>query len=201
MSRLQVLTLAAVLAASGAPAQIRPAETPKPEAPRAEAPARTAASALDELFARLAASKDEEEAKGIAGLIERRFARSGSDTADLLMERAGLAMKGQDPALAVELLDRVTTLRPDWAEAWSRRAAAFHTLDDPAQAMLDLQQALVREPRHFNAWIALGHVETSNGDKRRALAAYRQALRIHPHLAGVARMIDSLAPEIDGRDL
>lgn len=203
MIRLPVATLAAAasFAAAGALAQTRPAEAPKPEAPKAEAPARTAASTLDELFARLAASKDEDEAKGIAGLIERRFTRSGSDTADLLMERAGIAMKDKDSALAVELLDRVTTLKPDWAEAWSRRAAAFYTLDDPGQAMLDLQQALVREPRHFNAWIALGHVEMSNGDKRRALAAYRQALKIHPHLANVTKMIDSLSPDIDGRDL
>ena len=137
----------------------------------------------------------------MAGLIERRFARSGSDTADLLASRAGEALKGGDAALAVELLDRVTQLRPDWAEGWSRRGAAFFRLEDPARALGDLETALTREPRHFGAWMALGHLEMATGDKRRALAAYRQALKLHPHLDGVKAMIARLAPEIDGRDL
>ncbi|MDB5592377.1 hypothetical protein [Enterovirga sp.] len=192
-----LLALAVALAAPAASAQTRPPEGPRPgpEAPR------TPASTLDDLFTRLADSKDEDEANGIAALIQRRFARSGSDTADLLMERAGTALKAQDAALAVELLDRVTQLKPDWAEAWSRRAAAFHGLDDPGQAMQDLQRALAREPRHFTAWVALGHLEFASGDKRRALLAYRQALRIHPHLGAVKGIVDRLAPDIEGRDL
>src|SRR3712207_7518034 len=53
------------------------------------------------------AAKDESEANGVANLIERRWSRSGSDTADLLMSRASEALKAKDQALAVELLDRV----------------------------------------------------------------------------------------------
>ena len=158
-------------------------------------------STLDDLFARLAAAGDETEAKGVAGLIERRFAQSGSPTADLLMARSGEALQGKDAALAVELLDRVTTLKPDWAEAWSRRAAAFYMLDDPASALADIRQALSREPRHFDSWAALGHVEMAAGNKKRALEAYRRALSIHPFLPGLRESVDKLAPEIDGRDL
>src|SRR5215207_1728425 len=93
---------------------------------------------LDELFTRLAGAKDESEANGIAALIEQRWARSGSDTADLLMSRAGEALKAKDYALAIELLDRVLALQPDWAEAWNRRATAFYLLDDPASSMADI---------------------------------------------------------------
>lgn len=158
-------------------------------------------STLDELFARLAAAKDADEANGVAGLIERRLERSGSDTADLLMTRAGLALKAEDGALAVELLDRATQLRPGWSEAWNQRAAAFFQLDDPVRAMADLQQALALEPRHFAAWTALGHLEMANGDKVLALAAYRRALAIHPFLPDLRKLVDRLAPDIDGRDL
>ena len=156
---------------------------------------------LDELFARLAGAKDDEEAKGIAGLIERRFERSGSDTADLLMQRSGEAIRGEDAALAVELLDRVTQLKPDWAEAWNRRAAAFYQLDDPARAIMDLQESLAREPRHFGAWIALGHVEMAAGDKQKALLAYRKALALYPLQPELKKTIERLAPDVDGRDL
>ena len=171
----------------------------KPAGPKAEQPKRP--STLDDLYARLAASKDEDEAKGVASLITRRLERSGSDTADLLLSRAGAAMQGRDPALAVELLDRVTQLRPGWAEAWLRRAAAFWQLDDPSRALMDLQEALVREPRHFTAWMVLGQIEMSSGDKGRALAAYRRALRIHPFLDDAEKAVTKLSPDVDGRDL
>lgn len=171
----------------------------RPEPKPAEAP--RGPTTLDDLYGRLAAAADEEEAKGVAGLIERRLERSGSDTADLLLSRAGEALKGRDAALAVELLDRVTQLRPGWAEAWLRRAAAFWRLDDPSRALMDLEEALVHEPRHFTAWMMLGHLEMSSGDKARALAAYRRALKIHPFLSDAEKAVKRLAPEVDGRDL
>ena len=156
---------------------------------------------LDELFTRLAGAKDENEANGVANLIERRWARSGSDTADLLMSRAEEALKAKEFPLAVELLDRVLTLRPEWAEAWHRRATAFFLLDDPVSAIADIQRVLTREPRHFGAWAGLGHIYMSAGDKTRALEAYRKALTLHPHIESVRPLVDKLAPEIDGRDI
>lgn len=156
---------------------------------------------LDDLFARLAAAKGETEANGVATLIERRWARSGSDTADLLMSRAGEALKAKDYALAVELLDRVVALQPSWAEAWSQRATAFYLLDDPVSAIADLRQALAREPRHFAALAGLGQIYLANGDKSRALDAFRRALAIHPYLDPVRPAVERLAPDVDGRDL
>src|ERR671916_2299825 len=137
---------------------------------------------LDDLFNRLAAAKDEAEAKGIANLIERRWLRSGSDTADLLMTRATDAIQKKEFPLAIELLDRVIALQPEWAEAWNRRATAFFLLDDIASSMADLRQVLAREPRHFGAWAGLGHIYSASGDKGRALEAYRKALTLHPHI-------------------
>lgn len=156
---------------------------------------------LDDLFTRLAESKDASEAKGVANLIERRLSHSGSDTADLLMARSGEALQSKDAALAVELLDRVTQLKPDWAEAWSRRATAFYLLDDPADALADLHQALSHEPRLFDAWVAVGQIEMADGNKPLALQAFRRALAIHPYLEHVKEMVERLAPDIDGRDL
>lgn len=193
---LAAASLLLAMPASGAPgdaAPARPAEKPATESPRR--------GSLDELFGRLAAAKDEAEAKGVANLIERRMARSGSDTADLLMSRAGEALEGKDAALAIELLDRVTQLRPDWAEAWHRRAAAFFVLDDPADALADLHQALSREPRLFGAWVSLGQVHMSGGDKAGALMAFRRALALHPQLPEIKTLVERLSPDIEGRDL
>ncbi|MBV9076388.1 MAG: hypothetical protein JO048_02760 [Methylobacteriaceae bacterium] len=204
MSRPIAFALAVALAASEPGPAVAQAQldqtSPQRTGPDAPQPPRRATT-LDDLFARLAAAKDETEANGVANLIERRFGRSGSDTADLLMERAGIALGAKDAPLAVELLDRVTSLKPDWAEAWSRRATAFYLLDDTAAAVADLREALRREPRHFGAWSALGAIALSNDDKKRALEAFRHALAIHPYLEDAKKAVERLAPEVDGRDL
>lgn len=198
-----LFALTAALAARPGFAQDAPAAREKPDASRAEpgkAPAQKPSS-LDDLFARLSAAKDESEANGIANLIERRWARSGSDTADLLMSRATEAIHKKEYPVAVELLDRVLALEPQWAEAWNRRATAFYLLEDPASAMADVRQVIEREPRHFGAWAGLGHMYMASNDRSRALEAYRKALALHPHLGKLKEVVDRLAPEIDGRDL
>ena len=177
------------------------AQDDRPAKPRPGHAEQKRGATLDDLFSRLAAAKDETEAKGVASLIERRWMRSGSDTADLLMARAGEAIKAEDFPLAIELLDRVIALQPAWAEAWNRRATAFYLLDDPASAMSDIRQVLAREPRHFAAWAGLGHIYLASGDKARALDAFRRALAIHPHHEAARTAVERLAPEIEGRDL
>lgn len=198
---LVLLALACPVATGGlaqAPAQSRP---DKADAKPVEGKTKRPPATLDDLFARLAAAKDASEAAGVANLIERRWARSGSDTADLLMSRAGDALKAKDFPLAVELLDRVVTLRPEWAEAWHRRATAFFLLDDPVSAIADIRRVLAKEPRHFGAWAGLGHIYMSGGDKKRALEAYRKALALHPQMPKLRELVDRLGPEIDGRDI
>jgi tetratricopeptide (TPR) repeat protein len=182
-------------ALAGEPAVRRTAEADPPAA------AQPQRNSTDELFDRLANAKDEAEGKGIASLIERRWARSGSDTADLLLGRAGEAAEAKDYPLAIELLDRVLVLEPNWAEAWYRRATVFFLMDDPLSSMADLRQVLDREPRHFGAWAGLGHIFMSSDDKARAVEAYRRALKIHPQLASVQTLVDRLTPQVDGQDL
>ena len=156
---------------------------------------------LDDLYARLKAAGDPGEAKAVAGLIGRRLGRSGSATVDLLTERARTAMSADDLPLAVELMDRATTLEPTWSEGWSRRAILFARMSDPGDAMADLQRALVLEPRHFEAWAALGQLYLAGDDKRRALEAFRRAEAVYPLWDVVRKAIDALAPDVDGRDL
>jgi tetratricopeptide (TPR) repeat protein len=195
--RLFALTLALTLVAVPAAGQnAGPAKEPadKPAAERKP-------STLDELFERLGKAKDEAEAKGIASLIERRWARSGSDTADLLLSRASQATAKKEYPLAIELLDRVLALEPNWVEPWYQRATAFYLLDDPASALADIRQVLTREPRHFGAWVGLGHIFMASEDKPRALEAFRRALKIYPQLPSVQTMVERLAPEVDGKDL
>ncbi|MCZ8099866.1 MAG: tetratricopeptide repeat protein [Burkholderiales bacterium] len=158
-------------------------------------------SSIDELFERLQRSKTEEEAKGIADAIQRRWMRSGSDTADLLMDRALDALKAGDQPLSVELLDRVVTLQPGWAEGWNKRATVFFMMGDNTRSMADLRETLAREPRHFGALAGLGMILRTNGDDKRAYDAFKRALAINPHMAEVKSAVERLAPDYEGRDI
>lgn len=163
-------------------------------------PARTDEQ-LDSLFARLAAADDAVEARGVVRLINRHWLRSGSDTADLLMTRAREAMREHDHALAVELLDRVIAMQPDWAEAWNRRSVAFHRLGDPLAAMADIHRTVSLEPRHFGAWAGLGHILRESGDEAAALASYEHALSINPHIPRLEPIAEKLRRDLYGVDL
>lgn len=198
--------LTAFLILTAHPLGAQEAARPKDPAVRSKDPAPPAkpaprASTLDDLFDRLSKAETEREAEGIASLIERRFSRSGSDTADLLLSRAAEAYAKKDFPLAIELIDRVLTIQPNWAEAWYKRATVFYQLDDPVGAMADLHRALKIEPRHFNAWTGLGHILMASDDKARALAAYRRVLQINPQMDEVKTIIERLRPEVDGQDL
>jgi len=197
--------LAAVLAAGLAWPNAASAQSERPpaRAPAAEKakPAPTRPTTLDDLFARLQRTKDEVEAKGIAGAIERRWLRSGSDTADLLMSRALEAQQGGDQPLAIELLDRVVTLQPGWAEGWNKRATIFFMMGDTSRAMKDLQEVLALEPRHFGALAGLGIILRGNGDDKHAYEAFKKALAVNPFLPEVREAVERMAPDVEGRDI
>ena len=195
-----ILSLSLVSHPLGAQEPSRPKNAPRDQAQPAK-PSPPRVSSLDELFERLGKAQSEREAEGIASLIERRFSRSGSDTADLLLSRAAEAFGKKDFPLSIELIDRVLALQPNWAEAWYKRATVFYQLDDPVGAMADLHRALKIEPRHFNAWTGLGHILMASDDKARALQAYRKVLEINPQMDDVKTIVTRLAPEVDGQDL
>ena len=73
---------APVAAQLGAPAHRAGEERKAPQPP----------VTLEDLYERLKTAEDAAEAKGIAALIGRRLARSGSATVDLLSDRARQAM-------------------------------------------------------------------------------------------------------------
>lgn len=202
MTHVRILLAALLLAAPPALAQA-PAPKPKAEAAPPKTPApppKTRAQRLDELFVQLKSAPDAEAAKPIEKSIELLWLRSGSDTVDLLMTRALESAKG-DNDTAISLLDSVVGLAPDYAEAFNRRATLFFIKKDYERSMLDIREVLSHEPRHFNAWSGLGRILQDVGNKKKALAAFRKALELHPHIDGLKRQVESLSIEVEGRDI
>lgn len=156
---------------------------------------------LDFLFGALKVAPDEDSAKSIEERIWAQWMTSGSDTANLLMNRAKQAVEGGDHDLAIRLLDAVVEVKPRYVEGWNRRATVFFLKKDYAAALKDLRKVLTLEPRHFGALAGLGLIMQEIGSDKDALAAYRRAVDIHPQLKGMADKIKSLAEKVEGRDI
>jgi tetratricopeptide (TPR) repeat protein len=180
-----------------ASAQSRHWVTPPGAAPHG--PRGDRARNLDALFGALKAAPDEASAKAVEDRIWAAWLVSGSETTNLLMTRVKNAIEGHEVDLALRLLDAIIEIRPQYVEAWNRRATVFFMKKDFANALADLRQVLRREPRHFGALENVGLIMQEIGDDKNALAAYRKALAIHPRLKGLAEKIRVLADKVDGR--
>jgi tetratricopeptide (TPR) repeat protein len=156
---------------------------------------------VDDLFRRLQATTDPQEATGIAGLIERFWLHSGSDTADLLMSRAIAAMQAKEFDVALTLLTRIVELQPKWAEAWNKRATLRFEMDDLNGSMEDIEKVLTLEPRHFGALSGMGIILQREGLDKRALEAFRKVLEIYPAMESIREVTDKLTIEVEGRGI
>src|SRR5260221_2747581 len=156
---------------------------------------------LDRLFAALKVALDDESAKYIENRIWAIWLASSSDTANLLMGRAKTATDSKDFDLAIRLLNATIDIRPDFTEAWNRRATVYYTKKDFGRALADIHEVLAREPRHFGALSGLGIILEELGDDKRALDAFRRALAIHPHLERIPELVQKLSEKIEGRDI
>ena len=156
---------------------------------------------LDFLFGALKAAPDEASAKHVEARIWALWMQTPSDTAALLMMRAKAAMDAQQMDVALKLLDAVVKLRPDYVEGWNRRATLYYLQNDYAHSLQDIEQVLVREPRHFGALAGLGMIMQDLGDEKRALDAFRKALAVNPHLDKVPELVKTLTEKVEGRDI
>jgi tetratricopeptide (TPR) repeat protein len=156
---------------------------------------------IDFLFEALKAAPDEDIAKQVESRIWAIWLASGSDTTDLLMNRVKAAIEAKDTALAVQLLDSIIEIKPDYIEAWNRRATLFFSMKDYGRAMTDIREVLNREPRHFGALAGLGMILEELGDDKQALEAFRKALAVNPHMKKIPDMVKTLTEKVEGRDI
>src|SRR3954471_12761200 len=156
---------------------------------------------LDFLFGALKAAPDEASAKHVEARIWALWMQTPSDTAALLMTRAKAAMDAKQMDIALKLLDAVVKLRPEYIEAWNRRATLYYMQNDYTHSLADIEQVLSREPRHFGALAGLGMIMQDIGDDKRALDAFRKALAVNPHLDKVPDLVKSLTEKVEGRDI
>ena len=168
--------------------------------PRARPP-RDRRTQLNALFEGLRLAPDEESAKALSNRLDAMFAQSGSASADLIMARAELAAEAKQYDLAVELLDSVIEIAPDYLAARARRATINYMRDDYDDALVDISEVLAREPRHYTALLGLALIMRELGDDKRALEAARKALAVYPRLDAAKEIETELKVGVEGREI
>lgn len=135
---------------------------------------------LDNLFTALKRQRDPDQANLIAEQINSQLSDSGSATINLLMQWADKAIQEKRNAAAMDYLDQVISLRPDYPEGWNRRATLNYAIGDYRKSMEDINQVLRIEPRHFGALAGMAAILTDRGNDQLAMKAWERFLDIYP---------------------
>ncbi|UCI27292.1 tetratricopeptide repeat protein [Mesorhizobium sp. B2-8-5] len=171
-----------------------PAATPPPAAP-------TKQGRLDQLFTELKRERNEKAAERIAGRIWNEWNQSGSASIDLMMRWAQKATEDQKFDVALDFLDQVVTLQPDYAEGWNRRATVHFMMKNYGKSMADIDRTLQLEPRHFGALSGLAQIMAETGHKQSALEAWQRVLTIYPMMRSAQNQVSTLSEELAGEGI
>ena len=177
------LPILALLAATPALAQEKPADAVKPQVVKETTPGplATGEERLDNLYLRLKKERSTEQARVLAEEIREVSTRaSASATIDFLMESSAKAMNDKRYGAALDFLDQVTLLAPNYAEGWNRRATLHYLLGNYPKAMSDSARVLALDPRHLGALSGVAGILQETGKDQQALRALETYLSYYP---------------------
>ncbi len=170
-------------------------EDTEPEAPVSQT------ERLDSYFTQLKREYEPGPAKRIADSIWAEWRDSGSATADQLMAWANEAMRDKRHYTALDLLDQVTVLVPDYAEGWNRRATLHYMMNDHSKSMADINRVLQLEPRHFGALMGMGAILAQAGRDEAALGTYIKVLEVYPAMREAQEEVGKLTDKLAGDEI
>lgn len=156
---------------------------------------------LDSLFSNLKRERNEKAAERLANRIWEAWYRSGSASVDLMMLWAQQALEAKKFDVALDFLDQVVTLKPQYAEGWNRRATVHFMMGNFRKSMTDIERTLELEPRHFGALSGLAQIMAATNHNELALQAWQRVLVIYPMLRNAQNEVSRLEEELAGEGI
>ena len=156
---------------------------------------------LTQLFTILKTTKNPIVAERAQVEIERTWQISGSDTIDLLLSWANDAMLRREYGKALDYLDNIVRLQPDFVEGWNRRATLYFLQKNYDLSINDVERTLALEPRHYKALVGLAMMLRELGNEDEALFALKKAFAVNPALSELEGAIRELEKKLKGRDI
>ncbi|CCE97336.1 putative TPR repeat-containing protein [Sinorhizobium fredii HH103] len=153
---------------------------------------------LDALFLDLKKERDENEARELADRIRLEWQDSGSATVNLLMQSADKAITDDKKPVALDILDQVIALAPNYVEGWNRRATLHFQMGNYRKSMSDIYRVLALEPRHFGAIAGMATMLEAAGKNELAMRAWQQFLDVYPSDRKAQEQFGELAEKLAG---
>jgi len=113
------------------------------------------------------------------------WSRSGDPAIDRLMARGVDEMQAGEHRKSIATFTEVIRKRPDFAEAWNKRATVHYLAGEHARSIADCDEVIKRNPGHFGALAGYGQIYYAMQQYDKALAAWRRALEVNPNMLGV----------------
>lgn len=124
--------------------------------------------------------------------IWKVWGRSGDATVDKAYQVGVTQMERGLLRSAVRTFTNLIESRPDFTEAWNKRATVYYLLEENDLSIADCEEVLKRNPHHFGALSGFGQLMLRKGEPERALEYFERALTINPNMEGVRASIDLL---------
>lgn len=193
-----VLSALAGLALAGSLVGPLSAQAASPEATKPAKAEPQKRETLDTLFDDLKRQRNADEAKRIADRIWSRWRDSGSATGNLLLQWADKAIAEKKHGLALDLLDQITVLLPDFPEGWNRRATLHFIMGNHDLSMSDINRVLRLEPRHFGALAGMAAIFGADGNDELALKAWERMLDVYPTNREAQKKVGEISDKLAG---
>ena len=144
----------------------------------------------DALIAQAQAAPDETSARGIGAALWKLWAEAPDAQSQALLDRGMAARESWNFVDAIDAFDRLVDYCPDYAEGYNQRAFVNFLRQDFATALVDLDEAIARSPRHVAAISGKALTLMGLGRMDEAQVVLREALALNPWLAERAYLIE-----------
>ena len=81
---------------------------------------------------------------------------------------------------------------PDWPEGWNKRATVLYLMGRYQESLVDIDEVLKRESRHFGALSGQGLVQIALENYEKAIKSYETVQKIYPSIESARIMIPQL---------
>ena len=120
------------------------------------------------------------------------WSRSGDRRVDALYARGVDEMSSGSLEKAVATFTRIIDMRPQFAEAWNKRATLYFMAGDYEKSLADCEEVMKRNPLHFGALAGYFQIYVALEDFERAVRYGRRALDINPNMEGIRQGVEAL---------
>mgnify|MGYP001826487574 CR=1 FL=1 len=154
------------------------------------------AAAADALIAKAQAAPDEGTARPISGQLWELWATAPDEQAQALLDRGMSARASYNFVEALDAFDRLVDYCPDYAEGYNQRAFVNFLRQDFALALVDLDLAIERSPRHVAAISGKALTLMGLGRDEEAQIALREAVSLNPWISERALLVEPAGEEL-----